>query len=297
MDFCDKAVIFEKLRQEMLGEVTRCKSIKGRKRVKTDPVNKKLWGDLYPQLLRNLKTVADEERWTAEKILDCRLRLFYCALVVNLETRNEVVPYDYMDFARRVGELWERLCKICWDAPVNRAAKRLPPISFATVKSDMLERVEAIVSAGKPSNQDAVIAEVNRLIELLGNINLKEDEYCSFGKRKLVIDFKSGFGSNEKGNTERLLTVAKIYGALPERHECVLVVRASEEDGNAYLGTLRASGLWDVRCGPGAYKFIQQVTGFDLASWIGTNVDFRADMEKTAYQHLDQHRLTKYLEW
>jgi hypothetical protein len=175
MDFCDKAAIFEKLRQEMFGEVKRCKSIKDRKRVKTDPVNKKLWSDLYPELLRNLRAVADKEGWTAEKMLDCRLRLFYGTLVVNLETRNAVVPYDYMDFARRVGELWERLCKICWDAPVNRAAKRLPSISFATVKADMLERVKAIVSAGKPSNQDAVIAEFSRMIELIGNNNLKED--------------------------------------------------------------------------------------------------------------------------
>ena len=37
----------------------------------------------------------------------------YACYVVMLESRNEVWPYDYMAFSRRVGELWEPFCKLC----------------------------------------------------------------------------------------------------------------------------------------------------------------------------------------
>ena len=136
-----------------------------------------------------------------------------------------------------------------------------------------------------------------KAIDLLGNINLTEDEYCSVGQERIVIDFKSGFGSNEKGNTERLLTVAKIYGLLPEKHKCVLVVRAAEEEGNNYLQVLKSSGLWEVCCGTDAYEFINGVTGFNLAAWIHRDVAFHTDMEKGAYQHLRDENLTRYLAW
>ncbi len=107
--------------------------------MKTDPINKKLWRDLYPKLIAELAATAGTEKWPSERVLDCQLRLFYCALVVNLESRNQVVAYDYMDFARRIGEVWEDFCKVCWDAPVNAQLKRLKPPAFATVKAEMLD--------------------------------------------------------------------------------------------------------------------------------------------------------------
>jgi hypothetical protein len=93
--------------------------------MKTDPVNKKLWRDLYPKLLADLVANAAVEKSSSEGLLDCQLRLFYCSLVVNLESRNQVVAYDYMDFSRRIGEVWEDFCKVCWDAPANAKLKRL----------------------------------------------------------------------------------------------------------------------------------------------------------------------------
>ena len=120
---------------------------------------------------------------------------------------------------------------------------------------------------------------------------------CAVGDKRFVIDFKSGFGSNEKGNTERLLTVAKIYRLLPDQHECALVVRAAEDEGNNYLQVLKSSGLWKVCCGSDAYAFIQSLTQFDLADWIRKNVAFREDMQTEAYRHLEQQSLTKYLSW
>jgi hypothetical protein len=297
MDFKAKQPIFKSLRDGMASEVKRCQQITGVKRDKTNPVNHKLWRVLYADHLSKLEELAKSELWSSDQVLDGRLRLFYCALVVNLETRNSVVAYDYMDFARRIGEVWESFCKICWEAPANKALKRLTSPTFAKVKAELLAAFAKLVNEGHPSNSDDLIREYTRIVEILGNINLKEDEYCSEGDRRIVIDFKSGFGSNEKGNTERLLTVAKIFGVLPEKHECVLVVRAAEGDGNNYLQFLKSSGLWKVYCGKDAYKFIQSVTGFDLASWIHANVDFKKDMETSAYTHLLDSELTKYLAW
>lgn len=297
MNFSAKKEIFQSLRKGMADEIVRCKSIAGAKTKKTAPVNKKLWDDLYPKLLADLTATAAKEKWTPERLLDCQLRLFYCSLVVNLESRNQVVAYDYMDFSRRIGEVWEDFCKVCWAAPANAELKRLKSPSFATVRTELLGRFSTLVAGGRATNSKAILEQYQQAIDLLGNINLTEDEYCVVGKKRFVIDFKSGFGSNEKGNTERLLTVAKIYGLLPEPHECVLVVRAAEDEGNNYLQVLKTSGLWKVCCGAAAYEFIKELTGFDLAAWIGKNVAFHEDMETTAYQHLEQQSLTKYLGW
>lgn len=297
MDFRDKRRIFAELRQAMAGEVQRCMRMTGPKRTKTDPVNKKIWRELHPAALEELSQAAAAARWTAQTKLDCALRLFYCTLVVNLESRNRVVAYDYMDFARRIGEVWEDFCKVCWDFPVNPELRRLQPQSFETVRRNLLDQFTAAVHASGARDQAALIREYQRVIDLLGNINLTEDEYCSVGEKRIVIDFKSGFGSNEKGNTERLLTVAKIYRLLPGQHECALVVRAAEGEGNNYLQVLKSSGLWNVCCGQDAYAFIHNITRFDLAAWIRTNVAFREDMEREAYRHLEQQNLTKYLLW
>jgi hypothetical protein len=297
MEFRNKRSILAELRQAMAGVVQHCMGINGPKRAKTNPVNKKIWDELHPAALKELRDTAATERWTAQAVLDCALRLFYCTLVVNLESRNRVVAYDYMDFARRIGEVWEDFCKVCWDFPVNTELRRLKPESFQTVRRSLLDQFATMVRASGAQDADALMREYHRVIDLLGNINLTEDEYCAVGDKRIVIDFKSGFGSNEKGNTERLLTVAKIYHLLPGQHECALVVRAAEGEGNNYLRVLKSSGLWNVCCGPEAYTFIQDVTRFDLAAWIRTNVAFREDMEREVYQHLEQQHLTKYLVW
>jgi|ERR1017187_10372870 hypothetical protein len=125
MNFSAKNEIFHSLREGMMAEIARCKRITGAKRMKTDPVNKELWRDLYPKLLADLVANAAVEKSSSEGLLDCQLRLFYCSLVVNLESRNQVVAYDYMDFSRRIGEVWEDFCKVCWDAPANAKLKRI----------------------------------------------------------------------------------------------------------------------------------------------------------------------------
>ena len=162
----------------MAEEIARCKSIAGAKTKKTAPINKKLWNDLYPKLIADLTAAAVKEKWTPERLLDCQLRLFYCSLVVNLESRNQVVAYDYMDFSRRIGEVWEDFCKVCWDAPANTELKRLKPPVFATVRTKLLEEFSTLVAAGHATNSKSVVERYQQAIDLLGNINLTEDEYC-----------------------------------------------------------------------------------------------------------------------
>ncbi len=40
--------------------------------------------------------------------------------VVMLESRNSVWKYEYMSFSRRVGELWEPFCKLCFNYPLTQ---------------------------------------------------------------------------------------------------------------------------------------------------------------------------------
>jgi hypothetical protein len=118
MNFSAKSEIFKSLRKGMADEIARCKNITGAKTKKTSPINKKLWGDLFPNLCADLAATAAKEKYTSQLLLDCQLRLFYCALVVNLESRNQIVAYDYMDFSRRIGEVWEDFCKVCWESAI-----------------------------------------------------------------------------------------------------------------------------------------------------------------------------------
>lgn len=66
-----------------------------------------------------------------------------------------------------------------------------------------------------------------------GEIQLELDLHFIFEGQKYVVDFKSGFGSNEKGNTNRLLLVASIYKNLEENFNPLIFVRSAEN--NNYL--------------------------------------------------------------
>ena len=57
--------------------------------------------------------------WQNEKLLNELLLLTYSSYIVMLEYRNEIWPYEYMTFSRRIGELWEPFCKLPFSYPVN----------------------------------------------------------------------------------------------------------------------------------------------------------------------------------
>ena len=128
-----------------------------------------------------------------------------------------------------------------------------------------------------------------------GEIQLELDLHFSHNGQKYVVDFKSGFGSNEKGNTNRLLLVATIYHNLDENYKCLLFVRA--EENNSYFNTLKNSGIWNAYCGNEAYQKIKEYSGYDLKNWTSTNIDWASDFNTETTAHFTDKNLLQYLLW
>lgn len=128
-----------------------------------------------------------------------------------------------------------------------------------------------------------------------GEIQLELDLHFISNEQKYVVDFKSGFGSNEKGNTNRLLLVATIYQNLDDNFKCLLFVRA--EENNSYFNTLKNSGIWEAYCGSEAYQKINEYSGYNLKNWIETNIDWENDFNVETPQHLTDNNLLQYLLW
>lgn len=78
-------------------------------------------------LLSILEETARAQHWTNREVLECVLMITYTNDVVMLESRNAVWQYDYMAFSRRVGELWEPFCKLCFKYPSTRISSFIPP--------------------------------------------------------------------------------------------------------------------------------------------------------------------------
>lgn len=223
------------------------------------------------------------------------LVLSYCTCAVSLEYRHRVWPYEYMALSRRVGELWERFCSTAWDYPSREQVTRIPPPSFAEVSQRL--RSEITNRAIGPDSRKDIETKLDVLFDLIGNINMKEDETFTVKGVPYVIDFKSGFGSNEKGNTFRLMTVGRAYKLWNTKTKLLLLVRQGQN--NNYLNVIRRSGLWDVRCGSEAYATIDELTGSDLEEIRRSVIDFRSDLSKTCWSDLCAHlsNLTNYLQW
>lgn len=58
---------------------------------------------------------ARSQEWSSEQTLNSVLLINYTKNIVMLESRNDVWPYEYMAFSRRIGEIWEPFCKLCFD--------------------------------------------------------------------------------------------------------------------------------------------------------------------------------------
>lgn len=123
------------------------------------------------------------------------------------------------------------------------------------------------------------------------------DLHFRIGRRRFNIDFKSGFGSNEKGNTNRLLLVATIYKNLEDNHTCVLLVRSQEDENNHYFQTLKNSSVWEAYCGAEAYRKVEEFTGFDLHEWVSENIEWGSDLDRETMKHFRESRLDQYLTW
>lgn len=249
-------------------------------------------------IISAIKMVADEEKWDMQTILECVLMVTYTNDVVMLETRNSIWAYDYMAFSRRIGELWEPFCKLCFEYPINKISLFIPPL-FADVKRDMTNEIRTYISKLNISDEDK--AQLNVYYDKVwglvssGEIKLECDLHFKSGSTKYIVDFKSGFGSNEKGNTNRLLLVGTIYKNISADYKCIIFVRSAEN--NHYLTTLNNSGVWNTYQGRDTYQQMQQFTGYNLHEWINRNISWMEDFSQEMRTHINENNLGEYLIW
>jgi len=251
-------------------------------------------------LLTTIAQRARKENWGTESLLKCVLMTTYTSYIAMLEFRNEVWPYEYMTFSRRIGELWEPFCKLCFEYPIRDISLFIPPL-FSEVKEKLTREIEETID--RLSITEAQKNELKRYYDKVwrlvtsGEIKLELDLHFEDSPNKINADFKSGFGSNEKGNTNRLLLVATIYKSLEENYKCVILVRSEEDENNHYFQTLKHSGVWEAYCGTDAYRKIQDYTGFDLKNWVTQHIDWKSDLHKDTMTYLRDNDLDQYLKW
>lgn len=250
--------------------------------------------------INEMLRIARQNRWSNDYILDCVLHITYASYVVMLEYRNKVWPYEYMAFSRRIGELWEPFCKETFSYAV-KPLRLISPPNFNEVQEEIK------YNAVKYIESLSVDAQTKRVLHYhynipwnlvdSGGIQLGLDLHFSQNGVNYNCDFKSGFSSNEKGNTNRLLLVASIYRFLSEYEKTILFVRQNEDDNNHYLQTLKNSGYWDVFCADKAYEKMYEFTGFNLRAWLNNNATWCDDISDELRDHLEREDIIKYLTW
>jgi len=241
---------------------------------------------------------AKKDNWTNEEILESVLMVTYCNYVVMLEVRHSVWSYEYMAFSRRIGELWEPFCKIAFDYPINDLELFVPPL-FADVKKKLTNEIEDYINNLNITDEEKeqLITYYNKVWDLVmsGEIQLELDLHFIYEGKKYVVDFKSGFGSNEKGNTNRLLLVASIYQNLEDDYEPLIFVRS--EENNNYFNTLKNSGVWSAFSGDETYDELRKYTGYDIKTWITNHINWSDDLKDDFVKHLEDNELIQYLTW
>jgi len=250
-------------------------------------------------ILSILEEQARIENWPNSEILECVLMVTYTNDIVMLESRNSVWEYDYMAFSRRIGELWEPFCKLCFRYPSTNISLYIPPL-FSDVKDNLTTEIANYIDALKIkiNEKEQLKHYYDKVWNLVtsGEIQLECDLHFADGTTKYVVDFKSGFGSNEKGNTNRLLLVGSVYQNIEtENYKCLIFVRSTEN--NHYLTTLQNSGVWDTSCGVDTYSKIQHYTGFDIHNWIENNVHWMNDFTSQMRDVIVRNELQSYLIW
>ena len=238
-----------------------------------------------------IETTAQHENWSGTDKLNAVLTATYASYVVMLELRNQVWPYEYMAFSRRIGELWESFVRTAFDSAPSGLSYFVPPL-FSEVRTGLRQELSQYIAnlplSGAQKQDLLRYYEKVWLLVDSGEINLELDLHFSLTEQRFNVDLKSGFGSNEKGNTNRLLMVATIYRNLDLPYENYLLVRASEDRNNHYFRTLRNSGVWTALCGSEAYAKMAEFTGFDLGSWVKENIHWPADLDPQTVEHFHQ---------
>jgi len=286
--------------EESLAEITRSVGSHDFRR-RASAINKEIQVTC-DRLIASLRQEAEAENWPRDEALSNILMLSYCSSVVMIEFRNAVWPYEYMAFSRRIGERWERFCALCFEHPARDDVRLFVPPLFSEVRNRLTQEIRDYVGALPLTEEQR--SELLRYYDKVwglvtsGEIKLELDVHTQVEDVKYVIDLKSGFGSNEKGNTNRLLLVASIYKNLEEEnYRCLMLVRQKEDENNHYLLTLKNSRLWEVHCGEDAYEAMRGLSGFDIAQWVHNYIDWHDDLSPETLHYLQSQDLTHYLKW
>lgn len=252
------------------------------------------------QMVNRVLSEARIDSWSKTDILNEILLLTYASYIVMLECRNEIWPYEYMSFSRRVGELWEPFCKLPFQFS-DFTLKIVDAPKFATVQEEIRERAISYILGLeiRACEKDALIEYYNIPWSLVdsGGIKLSLDLHFEQNGKQYSCDFKSGFSSNEKGNTNRLLLVGSIYDSLPNYEKSILFVRQQESQNNHYFQVLKKSPYWKCYCADECYHKIQEFTGFNLRLWLDQNVDWKNDISTEFRRYLEDNDLIGYLIW
>ena len=243
---------------------------------------------------------AHSNELTQSELLDEILIITYASYIVMLDARNSVWPYEYMAFARRIGELWEPFCKLPFEYPIKKLTIISPPDFNKvqdTIKKDATNYIDSLKLDQETKDELKRHYAIPWTMVDSGGIKLGLDLHFEQDGIHYNCDFKSGFSSNEKGNTNRLLLVASIYNSLGEIEKTILFVRQPEDDNNHYLQTLKNSPYWDVYCANDGYTAMKRFTGFDMREWLDNNVDWENDISSELREHLEKNDLLRYLTW
>lgn len=254
--------------------------------------------DIRDNSIRSLKAHSNE--LTQSELLDEILIITYASYIVMLDARNSVWPYEYMAFARRIGELWEPFCKLPFEYPIKKLTIIAPPDFNEvqdTIKKDATNYIDSLKLDQETKDELKRHYAIPWTMVDSGGIKLGLDLHFEQDGIHYNCDFKSEFSSNEKGNTNRLLLVASIYNSLGEIEKTILFVRQSEDDNNHYLQTLKNSPYWDVYCANDGYAAMKRFTGFDMREWLDNNVDWKNDISSELREHLEKNDLLRYLTW
>lgn len=226
---------------------------------------------------------------------EAALLLQYCYSVAALEYRHYVWPYEYMAFSRRIGELWEAFCSTAWDYSNNQLMNRTETPDFFEVREVLKTRLHNNI--GAHAAREEVLSDINTLFDIIGDINMKEDEVFAISGQPHIVDFKSGFGSNEKGNMLRLDAVGRAYRIWNHQTRLILLVR--QDVNNNYLDVIIRNGLWEVYTGSAAYDQMAAMTGVDIQQIRRRVIGWEADLSPGFYYFLRSQttNLTTYLNW
>ena len=246
----------------------------------------------------NLSNSSQNKKNNLENIL----AHYHSTNVIMLQERNKLWPYEYMTFSRRIGELWEEFILVAFQYPVCDDLRIITPLKFQELikvfREESIDYLQSISCSGQQRNTLSSYFDKLFLIIESGDINLSLDIHIKKGKQLYNIDLKSGFSSNEKGNTNRLLTVGSIYKHFTKNgYKNMMLVRSEEDSNNHYLQTLKNSEYWSVFCANSAYDKINELTSFNIKEWIKKNINWDSDFDEKTFLYFKSNHLLNYLKW